>query len=241
VSIVWPCELDVESYARAVREPGFEFPRPRCPECNLLTIFWSGYDRRVRTAGVVIIWVARVRCAGCARTHALLPSFLFVNRLDAVAVIGLALELRTVGRSLRFIAIEVARPESTVRDWYRRWEERVELLAKLVLALAVSHGWRGAELKTAAAPRCLEGLRRLGYQLGRRRRDHPRWRLASLITGGGWLGTNTSPLPSAQGWFWMPTKSTSEVSHGCGVKKFDSGRDHRVGDRGRAGSDCASC
>jgi len=28
---------------------------------------------------------------------------------------------------------------------------------------------------------------------------------------------------------------------GCGVKKFDSGRDRRVGDRGRPGSDCASC
>jgi transposase len=27
----------------------------------------------------------------------------------------------------------------------------------------------------------------------------------------------------------------------CGVKKFDSGRDGRVGGRGRAGSECASC
>jgi hypothetical protein len=27
----------------------------------------------------------------------------------------------------------------------------------------------------------------------------------------------------------------------CGVKKFDAGREGRIGDRGRAGSDCASC
>ena len=214
MSIVWPCELDVESYARVAREPEFEFPRPHCPDCGLMTIFWSGYERRARSMAVAVIWVARVRCEGCARTHALLPSFLFARRLDPVGVIGQALELRTSGHSLRLIAIDLGRAESTVRDWCRRWQQRLEMLARLVLALAVKLGWPAGELKTAAAARCLEGLHRLGYQLARRRRGHPRWRLASLITGGSWLATNRSPLPVASGSFWMPVKSPSEVSHG---------------------------
>src|ERR1022692_4265335 len=87
VSIVWPCPLPADVYAAAGRE--VEFPRPDCPSCAVPMVFWSGYRRYVREAGCCWkIFVPRVRCGPCAVSHALLPAFVLVKRLDAAEVIG---------------------------------------------------------------------------------------------------------------------------------------------------------
>src|SRR5437588_10602998 len=98
VTIVWACRQDVEVYAAAGRE--VRVPRPRCPSCRRSMIFWSGYWRFTRTeAGRC--WVRRAKCRGCGMSHALLPSFALVRRLDEVRVVGRARPGVVSGRGLR--------------------------------------------------------------------------------------------------------------------------------------------
>ena len=82
MSMVWPCPLTVDAYAslgRAVR-----VPRPECPSCSSPVVFWSGYWRHVRRRERERkIFIPRVRCRACGVTHALLPAFVLVRRLDA--------------------------------------------------------------------------------------------------------------------------------------------------------------
>jgi len=81
VAIVWPCPLAVDAYAAAGRDVGF--PRPACPLCAGLLVFWSGYRRYVREAGRCRkIFVPRLRCARCGVSHALLSAFTLAWRLD---------------------------------------------------------------------------------------------------------------------------------------------------------------
>ena len=91
MSMVWPCPLTVDACAslgRAVR-----VARPQCPSCSSPVVFWSGYWRHVRwQQRERKIFIPRVRCRGCGVSHALLPAFVLVRRLDAAdtawAVIG---------------------------------------------------------------------------------------------------------------------------------------------------------
>lgn len=55
--------------------------------------WWSGYRRHVRVDGVCHrIFVPRVRCGACEKTHALLPAFVLVGRLDVAETIGQVLD-----------------------------------------------------------------------------------------------------------------------------------------------------
>jgi len=87
MSMVWPCPLTVDAYAsmgRAVR-----VPRPECPSCLVPVVFWSGYWRHVRRQERERkIFIPRVRCRACGVTHALLPAFVLVRRLDAAEPVG---------------------------------------------------------------------------------------------------------------------------------------------------------
>ena len=84
MAMIWPCELSVEAYAEAGKQ--VVVPRQRCPRCAAWMIFSSGYFRSVRAGRVFRIWVRRARCQRCDKkpSHALLPSFCLVRRLDAV-------------------------------------------------------------------------------------------------------------------------------------------------------------
>ena len=99
MAIVWPTELDVEMYVAAGRE--VVVPRPDCPRCRQPMRFWGWYERDVRVSVEVIhrLSVRRARC--CERTHALLPGFVTWGRLDAVEVIGSALETMCGGVGMR--------------------------------------------------------------------------------------------------------------------------------------------
>jgi Domain of unknown function (DUF6431) len=99
MAIVWPTGLDVEGYVAAGRE--VVAPRPVCPGCRRPMRFWGWYERDVRVSAEVIhrLSVRRARC--CERTHALLPGFLTWGRLDAVEVIGSAVETMCGGVGMR--------------------------------------------------------------------------------------------------------------------------------------------
>ena len=194
--IVWPCGLDVSTYAALGREVAV--PAVRCPACGGPTGPWSGYRRHLRADVTLVVFVPRVRCRDCGRTDALLPWFVAPYRYDSVDVIGAALELHVGGFGMRRIAAALARPETTVRDWIRRFGRNAGTLAKTLLGAAVAAGWSGFELPVAPGPRVAAAVEALASAWSRRRGPVMPWRVAALVTGGTLLAPNTtSPLAPA--------------------------------------------
>lgn len=213
MSIVWLCPLDVDSYVERGRE--LEAPRPPCPSCSGPTGSWSGYERHLRGERDRLIWIPRVRCVACGRTQALLPWFVVPRRWDVIEVLATALEMAAQGRGHRRIAAMVGRSETTVRSWCRSFRKCAEVLARELLARAVSWGWSGWELPTSPLARCLAAVVAASGQWRRRRGPVPPWRLANLITGGRLLAINrTVPLAASEAWAWMSAKSNQEVPSG---------------------------
>jgi len=213
LSIVWLCPLDVDAYIELGR--GVEAPRPPCPLCSGPTRSWSGYERHLREERDRLIWIPRVRCTACGTTQALLPWFVVPRRWDVVEVMGRALQMLAAGWGHRRIAEALSRPETTVRDWCRRWRRVAAALARQLLARAVSWGWSGWELPSSPLLRCLAAMEVLTAQWSRRRGQVQSWRLANLITGGQLLSTNTtSPLAAAEECSSMSAKSKQEVPSG---------------------------
>jgi hypothetical protein len=176
---------------------------------------WSGYERHLRNEGDRVIWIPRVRCGSCGVTQALLPWFVLNRRWDEVEVIGSALEMTAEGWGHRRIARALGRPETTVREWCRRFREGAQLVAELLMARAASWGWSGWELPTAPGRRVVAAAEALAGLWQRRRGPVRRWRLTNLITGGLLLASNrTSPLAAERAWSWMSAKSTQEVPNG---------------------------
>ena len=191
--IVWPCRLDVSTYAALGRD--VPVPRVSCPRCGGPTGAWSGYVRHVRDAELHRIFVPRVRCRRCGATAALLPWFVTPYRYDSVDVIGQALERSVTGQGVRRIAAALGRPETTVREWCRRFGRVADALARVLLAAAVRIGWSSFDLPVAPRPRCLAAVDALASAFARRHGPVGPWRLAALVTGGAWLAPNTtSPL-----------------------------------------------
>ena len=140
MSMVWPCPLTVDAYAsmgRAVR-----VPRPECPSCLSPVVFWSGYWRHVRwRRRERKIFIPRVRCCGCGVTHALLPAFVLVRRLDAAEPVGAVIGQVAGGAcGARAAAAAAGVPHTTARGWVRRFAVRAGELAVSFSALAVELG-----------------------------------------------------------------------------------------------------
>ena len=113
-------------------------------------------------------------------------------------MIGAALERHAAGEGVRRVAAALGRPETTVRDWVRRFGRAAVDLTRVLLAAAVRAGWTGFELPVAPGPRCAAAVTALASAWSRRRGPVPPWRLADLVTGGAWLAPNTaSPLAAA--------------------------------------------
>ena len=121
---IWPCPLSVDAYAEAGRE--IEAPRPECPSCAVPMGWWSGYWRHVRAGGRCFrVFVPRALCGTCRGSHALLPAFLLVGRLDVVERIGSMIEEVAAGEvGVRPAASRVDVPYTTARGWWRRFRER---------------------------------------------------------------------------------------------------------------------
>jgi len=114
MAIVWPTALGVEQYAAAGRN--VDVPRLGCPGCKEPMSFWGWYERDLRVGRSQPLLVRRQRCKTCAASHAVLPSFMAHGRLDAIGVIGPALEAMVAGHARR-AADALGLPYTTVRDW----------------------------------------------------------------------------------------------------------------------------
>lgn len=126
MSIVWAWRGSVGEYVAAGQR--METPLPECPGCRRQLGRWSGYWRWVRyPVDQRRIWIRRTRCASCRSSHALLPDFLFVRRLDEVATLArfwhgeprLRVELRTLARQFEV-------PRETLRGWWDRLRARAD-------------------------------------------------------------------------------------------------------------------
>ena len=198
VAIVWACALSVDEYVAAGKTVGV--PRPECPACAAAMTFWSGYERSIRHSGLFLkLWVRRVRCRRCGATHALVPSFCLVGRLDDVEVIGGVLTAVVGGATgVRPAAGEADVPHTTARDWVRRFCCRAALIGAAFAAVAVEVAGLVPPL---AAPRTMahHGLGSIDRAFAAiRSRAGPAlpslWGFVALVTGGGLLATNTNPL-----------------------------------------------
>ena len=189
-----------------------DFPRSACPLCGGPTQRWHGYPRHVRDDRDRLIWIPRVRCARCGVTRALLPSFVLPRRWDAVGHVGQAAELAATGLGHRPIALEVGRPETTVRGWLRRLRSLAMPLATTLLGRAVALGWSGFELPVAPLPRLCAAVQALAGRWPMSVAAGP-WSIAVLVTGGDLLATNTdAPLAGTGTSGQMASPSRSEVS-----------------------------
>lgn len=195
MAIVWASPWSVERYAAAGR--GVWAPRRSCPGCGRAMIFWSGYQRFVRDAGTVRIWVRRAKCTRCRPgvSHALLPSFVLPRRFDAVGVIGGALTRMATGASPGTVAAGVGVPAATVRDWRWRYRARAPTLAAGFAAASVA---LGGDAPVASGPPEVAALEALGaaWAAARARlggRCPGVWGFAATVTGGGLLATTTAP------------------------------------------------
>jgi hypothetical protein len=99
-----------------------------CPSCGGALRPW-GHARwglsRPRE-GTVRHRPRRASCAGCSKTHVLLPATWLSRRGDAVSVIGSALLAKTAGLGHRRIAALLRRSACTVRGRLRRFGGRAE-------------------------------------------------------------------------------------------------------------------
>lgn len=204
--------MDVESYEAAGRH--VRVPRRACPACGGPLIFWSGYRRYVRSRGCVRrIWIRRSRCRRCARSHALIPSFLLIRRFDPAAVIGAALVRSVSGSGLRTVAAVVGVPHTTARDWRWRFRARAPVLAAGFASLAVALGGSALELPAdleAAALQALSGAwGRARVRFGAAMPGP--FGFASVVSGGALLATNTTPPWAVLlGGRWMPPVPTND-------------------------------
>jgi transposase-like protein len=198
MAIVWACALSVDEYVAAGR--AVAIPRPDCPACSMAMAFWSGYQRSVRRRGPALkLWVRRARCRRCRASHALVPSFCLVGRLDAVEEIGAVLTA-VVGeaRGVRPVAEEADVPHTTARDWVRRFCRRAALIGAAFAAVVVEV----AGIAPSVPARRSVGEHALGA-IGHAfaavaARAGPAlaslWGFVAIVTGGGLLATNTNPL-----------------------------------------------
>jgi hypothetical protein len=70
----------------------------------------------------------RFACAGCRTSQVFLAAWCLPRRRDSAETVGHALVRAARGSGHRTIAVELGRPESTVRNWLRRAGRRAEWL-----------------------------------------------------------------------------------------------------------------
>lgn len=195
LAIVWPCTLSVDEYLAAGRTVAV--PRPDCPSCTTTMSFWSSYERSVRHGGRCHkLLVRRARCGRCRSTHALVPSFCLVGRLDTVEVIGeLIAEVVKGDCGVRPPAERIDVPHTTARDWVRRFARSAAVMAAGFAAAVVEVSGLAPALAVELPRQALEAIE-AAFDIVRCRGGPAlsgMWTFASLVTGGRLLATTTNP------------------------------------------------
>jgi hypothetical protein len=171
-------------------------------------IFWSGYEPFVRLkAKTHRLWIRRLRCRNCHRSHGLIPLFLLLRRCDPCGVIGYGLLRCLSGMGMRPAAAALGVPHTTLRDWRRRYRGRAPTLAAGFAALAVVLGGMAPVLVTNPEHAAMDALGAAWTQACRRFGNtalRP-FAFASAVSGGAVLATTTSPpWAGVPGRDWMP-------------------------------------
>jgi hypothetical protein len=194
--MVWPCSLSVEMYVAAGRDVAVS--RPSCESCAEPMVFWSGYERSVRAEGRCHrLWIVRARCAPCRVSHALIPNFLLVSRLDVVDVIGQALEgvaseTMSIGRAAGVLDV----PFTTVRGWVRRFTATAPVWWSAFSSLTVEFGGtipKGWPTVVPAAAIAAMGWAHAAASARHELRTGSLWSFVSVVCGGRLVTTNTDP------------------------------------------------
>ena len=196
VVMVWPCALPVEMYVAAGRDVAV--PRPSCLGCSLPMMFWSGYERSVRAEGRCHrLWIVRARCPLCRVSHALLPNFLLVGRLDVVDAIGQGLAGVVSERvSIGGAAARLDVPFTTVRGWVRRFTATAARWWSAFSSLTVELGgtiparWPGV---VPAAAIAAMGWAHAAASARHELRTGSLWSFVSVVCGGALIVTNIDP------------------------------------------------
>lgn len=196
VVMVWPCPLRVEEYVAAGRDVAV--PRLSCLQCSLPMVFWSGYERSVRAEGRCHrLWIVRARCVVCSVSHALIPSFLLVGRLDVVETVGqtladVAAEVISIGGAAARLDV----PFTTARGWVRRFSATAARWWSGFASLTVELGgiipacWPSA---VSAAAILAMGWAHTAASARHEMRTGSLWSFVSVVCGGALVTTNTDP------------------------------------------------
>lgn len=195
---VWKQSL--KSYIEAKRNVEVDRPE-KCPTCGGKDIiFWSGYFRYVVLNGGTSekLFIRRVYCKSCNKTHSLLPWFILVKRAYLASLIGDVLTAKIIkGRSTRSIARELRLPRQTISGWIKRFESQVENIYNhcLFLIRTVSDRPPPTLDKRSGAIIVLRQV----FSLTRffKEQNHF-WAYVSLLTRGRFLTNTTSPFNSRQ-------------------------------------------
>jgi hypothetical protein len=178
-------------------------------------VFWSGYERFVRSRGETLrLWIRRCRCRSCAKSHALIPSFLLLRRLDPGVVIATALVRAVLGAGIRTVGRALDVPHTTSRDWRRRFRARAPVLAAGFCSLAVALGGPAPEVSGDAEVAALEAVGAAWVQARRRFATSVPGPIAfaSVVSGGALLATTTTPpWAGLLGGGWMPPEPTNHT------------------------------
>ena len=177
-------------------------PDQDCPDCGGKFIRWGSYIRMVRR--LLKIWklrVRRVRCKGCGRTHALLPSFCYSNRLDCSEAIWGAITAKAGGRGHRPIADSLGLPHPTVRSWLRRLRDTAKPLRHHFVVLSESFGAVASRAPPEDSLAALvEAVRTAHFAATSRLGEDATGRIFEFSSAScrGWLLTNTSSLLASE-------------------------------------------
>jgi hypothetical protein len=95
----------------------------RCPGCGGVLARWGHARARVLRDLGSVRWRLRPRrgrCSGCGVTQVLVPVGILSRRADLASVVFAAVGWAAAGWGHRRIAVDLGRPEATVRGWLRR-------------------------------------------------------------------------------------------------------------------------
>ena len=201
MAIVWPCSLSVDEYRAAGDD--VVVPRPDCPACSTPMMFWSRYTRSVRHDGLChLIRLRRARCEACRQSHALVPSFCAVGRLDVIDTIGAVIAAVVGGpRGVRPAAAAFDVPYATARDWVRRFGRRAGQLAAVFAVLFVELSGLAPRPPAGAEVASL-WLMKIAWAEARGRHGTAiasLWPFVNLVCGGAMLAATTNPLSTVGG------------------------------------------
>ncbi len=148
--------------------------------------------------GLKAVRPRRSRCRDCSKTSVLLPDYLLVRRVDEAAVIGSALVQKAGGIGHRKIALDICRPETTVRSWIRRFRENSEILLERFVNWALALDATLSEIVPVGSlfADAINAIGIAARSLSIRFGPKPLWSQMSAMCGGRLLSNTNSPFPA---------------------------------------------